>query len=109
MIGFNRKKNLQQQHSAPQEEWRANDLAQKEEVEALTVPETPHAELAPGQRRSAQTPLHGSAVPAHPPQDTLAAGGRAAMSAVDINTLGARLAEQVCLLRQFNSFAKIIP
>ncbi|CAL8465554.1 g5090 [Coccomyxa elongata] len=72
-----------------------NDPAQQEEAEAITVPETPHAELAPGQRRSARIPARGSFAPAHTSQDTLAAPGRAAMSAVDINTLGARLAEQV--------------
>ncbi|BDA49917.1 hypothetical protein COCOBI_15-0450 [Coccomyxa sp. Obi] len=72
-----------------------DDLAQNEEAGSLTVPETPHAELAPGHRRSVRTPLHCSTAPVHPSQDTLAAGDRAAMSAMDINTLGARLAEQV--------------
>ena len=83
-------------------------VAQQEQAGSLTVPETPHAELAQGQRRSLRSPLCVSAVPADPPQDTLAVTNRGPMSAMDINTLGKRLAEQVSLLWQPLFASKIL-
>lgn len=68
-----------------------------EEAEALTVPDTPHADLAPAQRRrSSRTPLPGpGGTPGAAEKMAAASGSPAALSVMDINALGARLAAQV--------------
>ncbi len=89
----------QQQQQQEEELERQNRRAMEklEEAEALTVPDTPHADLAPAQRRGARTPLPGPwgtpGVSEKPAE--AAASNRAALSVIDINALGARLAQQV--------------